>query len=133
MAKPDEATLHDREQLVSSGALLRLTDVRRPYGSLDAVEALRRTGALIAGRYHGTWLFPAFQFAVGGVAHPRVEQLTPVLPKAENDGGWTAIFWCYQPHADLGDKTPAELFQLDPDLVISAAAADRLGPSDESW
>jgi hypothetical protein len=70
-----------------------------------------------------TW-FPMFQFAgpdmVPSAGVSRVlKELHGVLD------AWDMALWFADPHAALGQTTPADAMALDPDWVLHAARCDR--------
>lgn len=69
-------------------------------------------------RYH----YPAFQFEADGGPRAKTAELIEVLPR-EMDGklGLDAVFWVFWPDNTFDQKTPAELFPLEPDRVIQVA------------
>ena len=103
--------------------------------TIDLGDDPRLRGTAIKGRVRGTWVAPLFQFDTTGRLLPKASDLARVLEEfAEpNDGGWSAIFWCFQPRTDLDGQTPAEMFEADPECVIRAAKDDLLGPADTAW
>lgn len=94
-------TVAERELLLAREPFFTHDQVAGRYGSVAALEAARKSKRLIVGTYKGTWVYPAFQFLDTGPAPHAVARLVPHLPSEPQDGGWSAIFWCFQPHVDL--------------------------------
>jgi hypothetical protein len=126
-------TLADRERLLAAEPFFTHDQVAKRYGSVAALEAAQESKRLIVGRYKGSWVYPAFQFVDSGPAPATVARLVPHLPSEPQDGGWTGIFWCFQPHLDLDERSPAEAFEENQDAVIAAAEAEKAGPADSGW
>jgi hypothetical protein len=126
-------TVAERELLLAREPFFAHDQVAGRYGSVAALEAARKSKRLIVGTYKGTWVYPAFQFLDTGPAPDAVARLVPHLPSEIQDGGWSAIFWCFQPHVDLDELSPAQVFGANPDAVIAAAEADEAGTADSDW
>ncbi len=94
---------------------------------------LRREGRLLGAKRGVQYVHPAFQFGKNGHVLPAMRSLLPLLPTEERDGGWAAVFWCFQPHADLDGKIPAEVFPHDAQRVIDVARQHAAGTGDADW
>jgi hypothetical protein len=128
----DQAVAH-REWLLTNEAFSRSEEVVGRYGCEATFAEALKSNQLILGRCRGMDFFPAFQFAGPGPVHSAIARLIRHLPRENCDGGWAAIFWCFQPHMDLGGLSPAEAFATDPESVIAAAKSDEAGTSDTEW
>lgn len=78
--------------------------------------------------------YPDVQFDAQGNIRPEVADLLKVLPDEDEDrGGWRRAFWLYSPHALLDGRTPAEVFQSRPQLVVDVARREFTDDGDASW
>jgi hypothetical protein len=100
-------------------------------GANNTASRLRRRGEILGAWNGREYLHPIFQFdrKTGRLMH-EVKELLTLLP--EDPSGWRQAFWLFQPHAELNNKRPADLFQKDPKAVI-AAAQSTFAPANSNW
>ncbi|PMS14461.1 hypothetical protein C0Z18_31395 [Trinickia dabaoshanensis] len=118
---------------------LRLAKMAR----LSHSENIERFAARLRsnGTLFGVWVahehafrYPDVQFDVLGNVKPEVADLLRLLPGEDEDrGGWRRAFWLYSPHALLDGRTPAEVFQSQPRLVVDVARREFAADGDSSW
>jgi len=94
-------------------------------------EQARRKGQLLAASDGVRDYYPDFQWDAAGLLQGRLPELLAVLPR-ERDGslGPDAVLWIFTPDRALDGREPAELFDTDPDRVISLARCRRDGAYD---
>jgi hypothetical protein len=83
---------------------------------------LRREKRVFGVCYQDKYLHPAFQFRTSGDVHSAIARLLEFLPAT--DANWPAASWLFQPHGRLGGKSPAEVFQEQPNAVVDLARAN---------
>ena len=119
--------------------------VGRRFGSTEAsavsrVSRERTAGALFgvwAGRDHGGYRHPDFQFLPSGSVHPRLPELLdalarrPDLNPRSDRSGWERAYWLYQPRGRLSAQSlalraaePAQL-RADPERFAALDTAAR--------
>lgn len=92
-------------------------------------QAGQLLGAWVAGE--NRYRYPPFQFNREGLA-PQIGDLMKILP-VDNGSGWGRLQWFYTPHSLLQGKTPAEVFEIDPDRVVLIAKRQYSDSPDAGW
>ena len=95
----------------------------------EYASRLRREGRLLGAKVRGAFKHPSFQFRADGSVIPEMEQVLAILPN--DDYGWAAVFWFFQPSGHLTGRRPADVFREDPHSVIGAAEKDFVRRDDE--
>jgi len=100
-------------------------------GINNTASRLRRGGELLGAWNGREFLHPTPQFQPDtGRLMPEMKALLSTLPKDRS--GWRQALWLFQRHGQLDGKRPADVFQNDPDAVITAARGD-FELNDERW
>lgn len=110
--------------------------------SADAESAAqkRRQGELL-----GVWadvcqdfVYPSFQFQ-NGTINPTTKELLaalasiPGFASTDDPGGWRRAFWLYGASSVLDGRVPAQVFETDPQRVISLALAEAVSNPSDCW
>jgi hypothetical protein len=82
----------------------------------------RTAGRIVGVDYHGSVVFPAFQFGSDHLPRPVI---APVLThlRAAGLGDWQQALWFTTPTGWLSDRRPVDVLDGDPDAVVMAAAS----------
>lgn len=97
-------------------------------------SSLRARGQLLGvwAEPHHAFVYPSFQFDDSGQVRPTVAILLSSLPM-DDPGGWRRAFWLYSPHTELMGKTPADIFVVDPLLVVDLAEREFIRSQNDCW
>lgn len=94
----------------------------------DGELTTRLDDARVAGQLLAAWdgerfCYPRFQWTADGSLRSKLRALLAVLPR-EADGslGADAVLWMFAPDDALDSKSPADVFEFDPERVISLAS-----------
>lgn len=79
------------------------------------------------------FVYPTFQFDRMGKLLPDVTDLLAILPSDDDRGGWRRTFWLYSSHAHLEDRSPAEVFGIDPARALDVAREEFTRDADTNW
>lgn len=125
-----EGARQDRDDLLKDDRWYTAAEIPGPSRGSESdpsqdVNRLRLAMKLLAVRWQGEYLYPAFQFDQDGSALPSIPELLKILPTT--DANWSAMFWIFQPTGRLGGLRPADVLAGNPDAVVAAAALDFLG------
>jgi hypothetical protein len=127
-----------RDQLIATYPTLTeaaVAALNRANGSPDVVRGWRDERRIFGVGYHGEIRHPAFQFENGvpkSVIAVVLKHLDPLDPTAQCNpdmepaySSWAIAFWFASANGWLEGRAPAELIDIDPVAVVTAASHAR--------
>ena len=127
-----------RDELIATYPTLSETSIaaiNTASGLSDVVRRWRHEKRIFGVRYQGEFLYPAFQFEDGvpkEVIADVLKHLSPMDQASQSNpdmepaySEWATAFWFASANCWLEGRAPAELIDIDPSAVVTAASHAR--------
>jgi hypothetical protein len=129
--KVAEATVDLRREFLKRVPVLTSAQVHERAGFPGANPSAtghrwRKHGKVFSVSYGGRELYPAFQLGSDGRPLPIVGELLEILARDQDRTDWDNALWFAGESGWLDGKTPIDLLQSEPDLVMRAAEQEVL-------
>ncbi len=118
-----------RQAYRATGGLASGDDVARMLEDRHCGDFVRLARLIVSGElfgfdWGGTFWVPMFQFNLRDLSiKDSAQRVQAQLPAACD--GWMRAVWFARPHADLYDRPPVDLLEIDLPAVLAAARAER--------
>lgn len=83
-----------------------------------SAQALRQAKVIFGVRHGGAWLYPAFQFDLGGT--PRAEIAEVLAALGEKATSWDVLLWFTEPNEHLQGRSPLQVWPDDRHQIVAA-------------